>query len=84
MAVRYRKQSKTWQVYWNNPITGKRESLNYKTKEEAEKENSLILHRLKYERESFRPAEEPTQNENPTFEQVYLVYLQEKRFDKRA
>ena len=71
-------------MYWKNPITGKQEAKSFATKEEAEKENSLILHRLKYERESFRPVEEPTKSDNPTFEQVYLVYLQEKRFDKRA
>lgn len=81
MAIRYRKEYKTWQVYWRNPETGKRESKTFTNKEEAEKENSLILHRLKYESESFAcKPETPTQIEPITLTEVYIEYLCEKKF----
>ena len=82
VAIRYRKQYGTWQVYWNNPYTGKRESKSFADQKEAEKENSLIIHRLKYEPESFKPLEEPPEVEAKTLEQVYLEYLLEKQFSK--
>ena len=83
MAIRYRESSRTWQVYWNNPFTGKRESKTFADKNEAEKENSLVQHRLKYERESFRPAEVEVPKQEYTFEQVFLEYLKEKKFSKK-
>ena len=84
MAIRYREKYKTWQVYWNNPFTGKRESKSFANKKDAEKANSLVIHRLKYEPESFRPEEpEGTETTTRTLEHVYLEYLYEKQFSKR-
>ncbi len=66
MAVRKRKDA--WQVYWKNPYTGRQEAKTFSTKAEAEKENSLILHRLKYERESFAPPEEEDTTQSRTLD----------------
>ncbi|GAB1254497.1 hypothetical protein Defa_19840 [Desulfovibrio sp. TH_2024_36128] len=53
MAIRYRQgRASPWQCYWNNPFTGKRESESFVTQPEAEKHDSLIKHRLRFERES--------------------------------
>ena len=91
MAIRYREKYKTWQVYYRHPVTKKIVSQSYDTKEEAEKENSLIAHRLKYERESFYEAPDTTnvtaphldQSTRQTIESVYLEYLKEKQFSKK-
>ncbi len=85
MAIRYRKQYKTWQVYWRNPFTGSQECKSFQTKAEAEKENSLVAYRLKYEPESFRKEEEKTEVDETsrTLEQVYIEYLTEKQFSKK-
>ena len=86
MAIRYRKKYDSWQVYWKNPFSGKQESRSFPTKEEAEEENSLVLHRLKYEPESFRREEKNSEQEAPekkTLEQVYIEYLIEKQFTKK-
>ena len=86
MAIRFLKKHKTYQVYWNNPITGKRESKNYKSKKEAEKENSLILYRLEYERESFN-KEIAKESQHITLGELWIRYLDEKQFtsvNKRA
>ena len=84
MAIRYRKNRKApWQVYWNNPFTGKRESVSFDTEAEAKKEESLVKHRLKFDRDSFKKEE--TEEENTaelTVEQVYMLYLKAKNFDK--
>lgn len=90
MAIRYREKYKSWQVYYKHPATKKIVSKSFKTKEEAEKENSLISYKLKYDRESFLEEkkeegqeEQPEQNsEVVTVEQVYLQYLTEKQFSK--
>ncbi len=82
MAIRERKgRASPYQVYWNNPFTGKRESVNFATKEEALKHDSLIKHRLKFERESFRKEDDDNESEEKiTLEQAYLLYLREKQF----
>ena len=84
MAIRERKgRASPWQVYWNNPFTGKRECANFQTREEAEKEDSLVKHRLKFERESFRPQgveDDKKSSQRLTLEQVFFLYLQEKHF----
>ncbi len=50
MAIRYRAGRKSpWQVYWNNPHTGKRESESFATEAEAKKEESLVKHRLRFD-----------------------------------
>ncbi|MDE6734476.1 MAG: site-specific integrase [Desulfovibrio sp.] len=86
MAIRERKgRASPWQVYWNNPITGRRESTSFETRQEAEKHDSLIKHRLKFERDTFRPqeVEEQVQREM-TLEAAYLLYLKEKQFSKKG
>lgn len=87
MAIRERKgRAKPWQVYWNNPITGRRESTSFETRKEAEKHDSLIKHRLRFERESFRDAQEDGEHraEEITLEAAYLLYLKEKQFSKKG
>ena len=83
MSIRYRKEYKTWQVYWNNPITKKRESLSFKSEHEARKEDSLIRHRLQFEPESFRRDEEPEPVVVSTISDVFFDYLKEKQFPKK-
>lgn len=77
MAIRKRKDA--FQVYWNNPHTGKRESITCKTLEDAQKEDSLIKHRLRFERESFSKGEEKEVQE-VTLEALYMAYLKDKQF----
>lgn len=86
MAVRERKgRASPWQVYWRNPFTHKQECVNFKTKDEALKEDSLIKHRLMFDRESFRPLEEEiNEEEELTFKQVYWLYLRTKKFTKNG
>lgn len=87
MAVRFREgRASPWQCYWNNPLTGKRECANFGTRKEAEKHDSLIKHRIKFDRESFQ-KEEIEKIESPhrlTLEACYLEYLKEKQFSKKS
>jgi integrase len=84
MAIRRRKdRAKQYQVYWNNPFTGKRESLAFETLAEARKKDSLIQHRLKHERESFRPDEEDTQQTGRTVAEIIPLYLASKKFTSK-
>ena len=83
MAVRERKgRASPWQCYWNNPLTGKRECANFATRKEAEKYDSLIKHRLRFERESFQ-MEEEKESAELTLEACYLQYLKEKQFTRK-
>lgn len=92
MAIRYREgRSTPWQVYWNNPHTGKRESASFLTEHEAKKEDSLVKHRLRFDRESFSGvADEQNlygkghQQQENTLDAVYLQYLRTKQFDKKG
>ena len=86
MAIRERKgRAKPWQCYWNNPYTGKRESQSFATREEAEKEDSLVKHRLRFERESFKHENnEKEVNQEITLEQAFLLYLREKQFSGKT
>lgn len=92
MAITYRGEgrAKPWQVYWRNPFTNKKQVAHFATEEEAKKEDSLIKHRLRFDRESFRSAVEVTAEESTsepaslTLEQVYLLYLKEKNFSKKS
>ena len=89
MAIRYREERPSpYQVYWNNPFTGKRESASFATEEEAKKEESLIKHRLLFDRDSFKKEEEE-ESDTPesselTFGDVYLLYLKDRQFDAEA
>lgn len=85
MAVRFRQgRASPWQTYWNNPFTEKRECANFRTKEEAEKHDSLIKHLLRFERESFRDGEGEQIQEAPllTLRTCYLQYLKQKQYNK--
>lgn len=85
MAIRYREgRHQPWIVYWKNPFTGKTEELPCSTESDANKQNSLIKHRLKYERDSFRPTEEKQEPEGNTLEACYYLYLKEKRFSIKS
>ena len=81
MAIRKRNgRASSYQVYWNNPFTEKRESVSFPTLAEARKEDSLIQHRLKYDRESFRPAQEENISTGGTVREVVALYLSAKKF----
>lgn len=86
MAVRYREgRASPWQCYWNNPLTGKRECANFATKQEAEKHDSLVKHRIRFDRESFQMEEMETREKTDlTLEACYLEYLKEKKFTKKG
>ncbi len=88
MAIRYRKgRASPWQCYWNNPLTGKRECANFITQHEAEKHDSLIKHRIKFDRESFKKEEKEEHEEKTealTLEGAYLLYLKQKQFSKES
>ena len=86
MAVRYRKgRASPWQCYWNNPLTGKRECANFATQLEAEKHDSRIKHRIKFERESFQGEEkEEKESTELTLEACFLLYLREKQFKPKG
>lgn len=84
MAIRFLKGKKSpYQVYWNNPFTGRRESACFAMEGDAKKHDALIKYRLKFEREMFRPSGE--EDEDNTFtshslESVYYLYLKDRRF----
>lgn len=83
MAIRIRKGRKNpFLVYWRNPFTQKIESKSFAAKEEAEKHNAFVQYQLRYERESFRPVEEATTEEQMpnTFESVFYLYLRDRKF----
>lgn len=90
MAIRERKgRAAPFEVYWINPWTKKRESRSFADRQEAEKEDSLIKHRLRFDRESFDKGdddEQETRNEDPalTLQASYMLYLQEKQFTKKG
>lgn len=64
MSVEYRKDRRLkWRAVWRNPFTGQKESASFATKQEAEKHDSLIKHRLKYDRDSFRDGAAPSRDE---------------------
>jgi integrase len=85
MAIRFREGRKApWIVYWKNPFSGKTEEEAHVSEKEAKKANSLIKHRLKYERESFRLADEKAVPEENTLEACYYLYLKEKNFTPKS
>ena len=85
MAIRIRKDcAKQFQVYWTNPFTKKRESVFCATLPEAQKTDAQIKYRLQWEKDTFKPADEPAKEEvsDTSFGGVVYAYLQEKQFDK--
>lgn len=82
MAIRKRPH-RNYEVYWNNPFTGKRESLTVATEEEARKQDALKKYQLRFERERFRPVvEQEAAPAAHTLEGAYYLYLKEKQFSK--
>lgn len=79
MAIRKRKgRASPYQVYWNNPFTEKRESMSFVTLAEARKVESLIKHRLEFDRESFRPQDDDTHT-GGTVGEILTLYLAAKK-----
>lgn len=84
MAIRKRKgRASPYQVYWNNPFTKKRESVSFATLAESRKHDSLIQHRLEFERESFRPEENEDDADELSVSRVIALYIAAKNFDAR-
>lgn len=84
MAIRQR--NNRFQVYWNNPFSGKRESVTVDTKPEAIKQDALIKYELQFEREKFRPVETVTREvrqTEQTLEDAFFLFLKEKRYTKQ-
>lgn len=85
MAIRYREGRKLpFIVYWKNPFTGKTEELPCPSESEAKKQNSLIKHQLKYERDSFRPEPASEEIQGDSLEACYYAYLKEKRLSQSS
>jgi integrase len=80
MAIRKRKgRAAAFEVYWINPFTKQRESQSFNTQEEAKKADSLIKHRLKFDKESFRPPDEVSRT-GGTVREICALYLNAKQF----
>ena len=71
-------------MYWKNPFTNKTEEMPYVTEADAKKANSLIKHRLKFERESFRPKEEERISASDSLRVCYYLYLSEKKLSAQS
>lgn len=82
MAIRKRKgRASQYQVYWNNPVTRKRESVSFATLKEARQHDYEIKHRLEFERESFRPEEEEEISTGGTVREIIALYLSAKKLE---
>jgi integrase len=82
MAIRKRKgRASPYQVYWNNPFSGKRESASFATLADARREDSLIQHRLKHERESFKPEDEEQGCASGTVREIIALYLSSSKMN---
>lgn len=83
MAIRFRPDRKTpYLVYWVNPFTSRIESRSFVTEKEAAAHDDKMRWRLKHDRESFHPPMVPA-IDTPgglTFDQLYVLYLREKKF----
>ena len=80
MAIRKRKgRASAYEVYWINPFTKKRESVSCVSLSDARKEESLVKHRLKHEKESFRP-DDFEENTGGTVREIIALYLAGKKF----
>jgi integrase len=81
MAIKKVKRGQPWLVYWRNPFTGRQESKVFAKKADAEKHDSLVKHRLKHDRESFRPqaGEQAQAGPEMTVAQAVYRYLAAKR-----
>lgn len=83
MAIRRVKRKKPWQVYWTNPFTARKETIQFETEKEAKAHDSLVKHRLRFERESFKPEQEPDIiGKEMTVEELLYAHLAYKRPSK--
>ena len=85
MAIRYRQEYGSWQVYWNDPKDGKRHSKTFRDKIDAEKYNSALVHAAKLGRlADVTTSTTTTCSNSKTFGQLYIDYVCEKQFTKRV
>ena len=76
MAIEFRDgRPSPYRVYWNNPFTRKREHASFSSLPEAKKYDSLIKHRLKHEKEFFRPKDEEPESSAITVREAIAQYL---------
>ena len=82
MAIRKRHGATghAYQVYWNNPYTGARESKTFHTLAEARKHDSLIKHQLQFETDLFKPESMVREGADRTVEDAAFLYLRDKKF----
>lgn len=82
MALRERK-SGSWEVYYRNPYTGKRESFSVSCKTEGIKEDALIRYRIKFEPEYFKERAVVKVDEiQEDFESMVYSYLASRGYTK--
>lgn len=83
MAIRKRPgRASPFQVFWNNPFTGKRESKSFASLDEAKKHDAFIKYQLKYEREAFRRDEGEGSSDVLTLESLAYLYIRLKKPSK--
>lgn len=78
--------SSSWEVYWRNPLTGKREQAYVASLQEARKLNSEIRHRLEFDRASFSPkaqADQPSPSQRPTVQGIVYSYLRARKLSPK-
>lgn len=76
MAVesRKRKSDTVYRAYWRNPFTGKIERGAWTTKESAYRLSEEVKIRLKYERDSFKPANLVESSERMSVAELLFMY----------
>lgn len=80
MAIRKRPgRASPFQVFWNNPFTGKRESKSFASLDEAKKHDAFVKYQLKYEREAFHGEEEADDPDGLTLESLAYLYVKKKK-----
>lgn len=78
MAVVRKNRSAPFTVRWTNPFSGVRHSKSFATKTEAKEFDSLVKHRLKFERELFQDEAAP-RPEEIVLEELVKAYLDSRR-----
>ena len=86
MAIRKRRGASglAYQVYWNNPYTGARESKTFHSLSEARKHDSLIKHQLQFETENFKPESLIRDGADRTVEDAVFLYLHDKKLPEKS
>lgn len=86
MAIEHRpNRAKPYRVYWRNPYTQKQHCVSFATEKEAKEHDSLVKHKLKFDRESFRPfpVEEAKQGGTLVHE-IVALYLGSRPITSRS